>query len=362
MDYIRFVNSQDIRKYLYDIDYQLNGEQKLFVVDQCYQIPMKEKIEAFKAILNAPDEEVIIRYPVFFRNQSLTYGDQEKESLHDLTERIIRKYLLLEDTFLSKENNSYYEVKILQKGCLEAFKFNTARLSSFDSVVKWYEKFFSLEERKTVDVVQISKNYLFDQTTDSLFKSADKYVKAWFDYDLNLVDIDDGGVLSVEALCFDTTDKLLVYLPMPFKHGDILVKKESGIRTVMQVNSGNYEPYEIGMPFVFKTSNPDASISKGEYCYDIEFKGFFFDKNCQYRLDCNGYNHTYDLEYYRKPLKGKDLFLKILSMKLKDKSSIPDDAVRIAYEYCRSLAIQKELEDRNECFDFDIMKYLHEVE
>lgn len=98
---------------------------------------MKEKIEAFKAILTEPDEEVIIRYPAFFRNQSLTYGEQEKESLHDLTVRIIRKYLLLEDTLLSKENNCYYEVKILQKGCLEKFNFTTARLSYFDTTVKW---------------------------------------------------------------------------------------------------------------------------------------------------------------------------------------------------------------------------------
>lgn len=27
MDYINFVNSQDIRKYLYEINYQLSGEQ-----------------------------------------------------------------------------------------------------------------------------------------------------------------------------------------------------------------------------------------------------------------------------------------------------------------------------------------------
>lgn len=319
---------------------------------------MKDKIEAFQAILSEPDEKVIIRHPAFFRNQSLTYGDQEKESLHNLTERIIRKYQILVDSFLRKENNCYYEVKILQNGCLESFKFTTARLSSFDTAVKWYKEKISFEDRKTVDVVQISKNYLFDKTTDSLFKSADKYVETWFDCDLNLIDIDDNGVLSAEILCFDTTDKLLVHLPMPFKQGDILVKKESGIRTVMQVNSGNCEPYERGMPFVFKSSNPDAALSKGEYCYDVEFEGYFFDKTCQYRLDCNGYHHAFDIEYYRKPLKGKEQFLKILSMKLKDKSSVPDDAVRMAYEYCRTLAIQKELEVTNQCFDLNVMKFL----
>ena len=52
MDFIRFINSRDIREYLYSIDYQLSLEQKLFVVDKCYRIPLSEKLIAFEDILS----------------------------------------------------------------------------------------------------------------------------------------------------------------------------------------------------------------------------------------------------------------------------------------------------------------------
>lgn len=204
--------------------------------------------------------------------------------------------------------------------------------------------------------MQITKNYIFDEP-DNEIRYADKYIVGLFNSNLKLFDLFENAVISEESLLYETTDKLLVHLPMPFKQGDILERKKSGIMTIFQSKAMN-EPFENGMPFVFESSNPDETLSKGESSYDIKFKGFYFDKNRQYVLNCDGYRHTYDLEYYRKPLEGKKRFLKIISMKLKDKASVPDEAVRMAYEYCRTLAMQKELEDTNECFDFDIMKYL----
>jgi hypothetical protein len=44
MDFIRFVNSRDIREYLYSLDYKLTGEQKLYLIDNCYRITLSEKI------------------------------------------------------------------------------------------------------------------------------------------------------------------------------------------------------------------------------------------------------------------------------------------------------------------------------
>lgn len=355
MDFIKFVNSKDIRKYLYDIDYKLSGEQKLFLIENCYRIPLKEKLKAFKVILNEPDENVLVRKPVFFKNHNLKNGDLEKESLHELTQNIIKKDATILENFLREENNCYYEVKVLQDGVISRLNFTTARLSSLETAFQWYRHNYTLEDIKNVDIVQITKNYIFDKPDE--IRYADKYIEGYFNSNLKLLRIFNYAIKFEEPLLSATTEKLLVHLPMPFKQGDILERKKSGIMTIWQSNAIN-EPFENGMPFVFESSTPDDTLSKGECMYDIKFKGFYFDKNRQYILNCDGYEHTYDLEYYRKPLEGKERFLKILSMKLKDKASVPDEAVRMAYEYCRTLAMQKELEDTNECFEFDIMKYL----
>ena len=50
MDFIQFVNSKDIRKYLYDINYKLSVDQMIFVVLRCMFISVDKKIEALLEI------------------------------------------------------------------------------------------------------------------------------------------------------------------------------------------------------------------------------------------------------------------------------------------------------------------------
>jgi len=50
MDYIQFVNSKDIRNYLYYIDYKLSVDQMIFVVLRCIFISIEKKIDALQKI------------------------------------------------------------------------------------------------------------------------------------------------------------------------------------------------------------------------------------------------------------------------------------------------------------------------
>ena len=128
MDYIRFVNSRDIREYLYEKKYCLSGEQKLFLIDKCYRIPLEERLIALESLLAAPDETVTIRHPDFFKKQPKDGDKNELESLHGLTIGILENYRTLIKILKTEEPESYYELSILEKGSSEFF--SSARFPS----------------------------------------------------------------------------------------------------------------------------------------------------------------------------------------------------------------------------------------
>ncbi|MBE6424194.1 cyclic-phosphate processing receiver domain-containing protein [Succinivibrio dextrinosolvens] len=354
MDYIRFVNSRDIREYLYEIDYKLSGEQKLFLVDKCYRIPLEEKLEAMKLLLDAPDEDVTIRHPSFFKKQPKDGDKNEFESLHELTKGIIENYSVLIELLKAKEPECYYEVRILEKDRTEFYSF--ASFPSFEDALNGYLEEYSSEDREYVSVVQFSKNYLLGfQKKNRRRKSDGKYIRAFFDSDLKLMHIYDNECLPQERFYY-TTDKLFIYLPMPFKAGDILVNSKDCVYA--GVTHGFNCDYELGSPFVVESFNPDERLLKGIDCSDISCYCFYFDNLNQYHLVSEVNVHNYDLEYYRKPLKDKERFLRIFSLRLKDKFSVSDEEMLIAFEYCKNLEIQKHLKKQLQWVNSSMSYYL----
>lgn len=163
MDYIRFVNSRDIREYLYEKEYCLNGEQKLFLIDKCYRIPLEERLIALESLLAAPDEMVTIRHPDFFKKQAKDGDKNELESLHELTRGIVENYRTLIKLLKTEEPECYYEVSLLEKERSEFY--SSARFPSFDAAIKDYQQKHSDDNSNSVAVVLLSK-YYFSGTKD----------------------------------------------------------------------------------------------------------------------------------------------------------------------------------------------------
>ena len=349
MDYIRFVNSRDIREYLYEQQYCLSGEQRLFLIDKCYRIPLEERLLAFESLLLTPDEMLTIRNPVFFKEQLKDDEKNEKESLHELTKGILENYRTLIKILKTEETYSYYEVRVLEKGCSEFYSF--ARFPSFDAAVTGYQQEYS-DDSNSVVVVRLSK-YYFSRTKDSHGYIKDKYVEAFFDSDLRLMHIYDKECLPQERLNY-TTDKLLVYLPMPFKSGDILVNSSECVYAGH--TKGFQYDYGAGAPFVAVSFIPDAKVTRGMDSSDINCYCYYFNRFSQYLLTSEVNVHNYDLEYYRKPLVGKERFLRIFGLRQKDCSAVSDEELLTASEYCKNLEIQKGLKQQMSRF-YSSMSY-----
>lgn len=351
MDFIRFVNSRDIREYLYELDYCLSGEQKLFLVDKCYRIPLEERLLALELLLDDPDEKVTIRHPSFFKEQPKDGDKNEKESLHELTQGIIENYRTLIKLLKTEEPQCYYEVSVLEKGHDDFYSF--ARFPSFEAAAQSYLQEYSGENRDAVCVVLLSKNY-YSGCKDRYGNVADKYVRAFFNSDFELMHIYDNECLPQERFNY-TTDKILVYLPMPFEPGDILVNSEDCVYAG-QTKGFNCD-YKPGAPFVAVSFIPDATVSCGIDSSDINCYCYYFDRFSQYHLTSEVNVHNYDLEYYRKTLSGKERFLRIFGLKQKDNSAVSDEELLLASEYCKNLEIQQAIKQKLSWFNSGMSYY-----
>ncbi|WP_295365882.1 cyclic-phosphate processing receiver domain-containing protein [uncultured Succinivibrio sp.] len=354
MDFIRFVNSRDIREYLYELDYCLSGEQKLFLVDKCYRIPLEERLFALEELLAEPDEEVTIRHPDFFVEQPKDGDKSETESLHALTKGILENYRIQISLLKNEEPESYYELSILEKGRYEFYSF--ARFPSFEAAVNGYKEDFSADDRDSVAVVMLTK-YYYSGTKNIYDNFSDRYVRAFFNSELELMHIYDNECLPQERFNY-TTDKLLIYLPMPFEPGDILVNSDDCVYAG-QTKGFNCD-YESGAPFVAVSFIPDKTVSSGIDSSDINCYCYYFDSFSQYHLTSEVNVHNYDLEYYRKPLTGKDRFLRIFGLKQKDTSAVSDEELLLASEYCKNLEIQQALKQQLSWFNSSMSYYLSE--
>lgn len=109
MDFRDYVNSRDIREYLYKIDYKLSGAQKLDIVEYNHYLTVEQKLSLFEALLKEKDEKIQCEcFSADGENKSF-----EEISLHEIVKREIatcRKKLEL----LTKEDRGcFYETALM---------------------------------------------------------------------------------------------------------------------------------------------------------------------------------------------------------------------------------------------------------
>ena len=313
MDYIRFVNSRDIREYLYDIGYKLSGEQKLFIVYNSYRTPLDEKIEALKNLLQEDDERVKLRNPHYWRDDDSVF--KKEISLHALTAGIIENFETLLGKLKESEPLCFYELSVIEDGSDEYSQ--EGYFPSYEAAYSYYKNHcLSKDSDEELYAFKIRKQY-FEGTIDPRWGDVeDKYVEACFNRHGHLLNITDNLVLSSDRYDY-SSDGLFFYLPVPFKKGDIVITSKE---TVLHGSTNGFmydqaprEPYVLGGDFF-----PDEKLNIGVDSSDINVNCVYLNKfsdNCSVVSEVNV--HTYNIEYYRKPLTGKNRILKFISSIIK---------------------------------------------
>ncbi len=344
MDFIRFINSRDIREYLYSIDYQLSLEQKLFVVDKCYRIPLSEKLLAFEEILKEKDENILIRSSCLYNKDTKDY---ERVSLHEMTRSLIRHYDFLQNKLLSDEPLSYYKLSILESD--RDYYISAGKFPDFKHVFDYCrEQYIECPDYDYLKAFAIKKQY-FDGTSDHHGNIQNKTIIANYNATGELLNI-DGDFTCGDWNTFLTTDDLLIYLPMPFEKGDIAINSED--RLLKFSSSSFINSYDPKTPYVLSgTFIPDEKLSKGYDSSDINTYCYYLDKYRDCLLTSEVNEHLYDIEYYRKPVTGKFKLLKVISSILKKQKTFDVESLAFAASFYKEQASFHELKEHLSIFN-----------
>ena len=218
MDCIKYVNSKDIRKYLYDIDYKLNVEQQFFLIVMCDFITLNERIAALDELLNSTEDASMtsISNPVFSESLGLT--------VHEF----IRRYISDEQNMLSfiKDNSPdyIYEAEHLERHLTDFQHIGYYR--SYDNALEAIREYAEDEDIGVVQDYYRIRKYVFSECVKDTDGPVGDVAECILSKNAEVITVDchSGRGLNLHGV---DVSAMHISLPMPFKRGDIV--KKAGI-------------------------------------------------------------------------------------------------------------------------------------
>lgn len=281
MDCIKYVNSKDIRKYLYDIDYKLNVEQQFFLIVMCNFITLKEKISALEELCDFTEDSSMhsITNPVFSESLGL--------SVHEFIRRYIcdtyAKFKFIKDF----STDFVYEAELMDSSSDDFQHIGYYR--NYDNCLGAIRDYAEDEYYgKQNDFYRIRK-FIFSESAETSDDCKEEVATCILSKEAEVLKVDCGSVSGLKLYGVDVS-AMLISIPMPFKRGDIVKRLGIPYYSMDRKNHHNYSvflsytPSEIGQ-------FDDSPVHDGS---DILYWGLFPDENGFYKEHTSFY---YDLEY-----------------------------------------------------------------
>ena len=325
MDCIKYVNSRDVRKYLYKIDFKLNVEQQLFLIVMCDFITLKEKLAALEELLNSSEDAPMtsISNPVFSESLGLT--------VHEF----IRRYLADKKAILSfiKEASSdyFYEAEHLERH-LKDFQ-HIGFYSNYDNALEAIREYAEDEDIGVVQDYYRIRKYVFSECVKDTDGPVGDVAECILSKNAEVITVDCHSGCGMNLYGVDVS-AMHISLPMPFKRGDIV--KKAGIPYGALLRSIHPE-YAV---FLSYTPAGKEDLKDYHDGTDILYWGLFPVENGFYK-DHSWLN--YDLEYADKDeLEG--INCKLIPLSEMIKGNLPPDlfysAVRTIELRCQMQTIE----------------------
>ncbi|SKA58063.1 hypothetical protein SAMN02745213_00332 [Succinivibrio dextrinosolvens DSM 3072] len=315
MDFIRYVNSKDIRHYLYDIDYKLSPDQKIFIVLACSFIGVDEKVKALESYLQSSDD-----LPLTSITDEINYSELVGITSHEFIRRYISDVKAMTAFMKDYSQGYFYQAKIEYEsnsdsdllGYFKSFQ------SCFDAVQK-YSKENQMGDNERFRIEKI----LFDDA----YYCGDNYLSGssycFYSNNLQLMDI---YVYDNNCKTYGVgIDGMYIGIPMPFKRGDIV--------TLGRNHSSVYLGYHPEKPEDYKQGRSFGDILYyGIYPFATGFRSGW------------GIPFSYELEYANLSLlHGNELKLIPLSKYLKGEIEVDEFYKTVRYQEIKTEeALEKE--------------------
>ncbi len=261
MNIFRFINSDDIRKHLINLNYEFTPVETAWLVWQCYNATLEEKHEAWQGIIDTMPDCAI---------------DETNKSLHSFLKEHMEAENRLIEIFFKNEFDSKYSSTI--------YTWNN-RYHSYRYCYNSFESCFYTsisDENSDIRFIKITKEKLttpYSRINVLLDKDQEIYMVTYSD---KITDkCEEPIYLPFKSMSHD--------FPVPFKTGDIVYKKN------------RYGLYR-GIMIYNKSNNSDK---EKHVCYKLD------DYKRIERV--NIYDSIMDVEYYHEKLPSDEGILNVLS-------------------------------------------------
>lgn len=218
MDCIKYVNSKDIRKYLYDIDYKLNVEQQFFLIVMCDFITLNERLAALVELLNSTEDSAMtsISNHVFAESLGLT--------VHEFIRRYIsdNKAMLC---FVKDDSPDYiYEAEHLERHLTDFHHIGYYR--SYDNALDAIREYAEDEDIGEVQDYYRIRKFIFSECVKETDAVDCDVAECILSKKLDVLSVDCYSGCGLNLYGVDES-AMHISIPMPFKRGDIV--KRAGI-------------------------------------------------------------------------------------------------------------------------------------
>ena len=314
------INSNAISNYCRKIKYQFNTEELAVLVYRSNKIDIFEKISKYKDLINNyPDMEVIERINCKHYDSVRTMIKNEINRLTKLHEDLIKEnercaYIWYEYNKTTKREDSspYHIFKNLKGTYKDVYEDVTNYVNEYDDTISLtiIKKFFGEKERIIFSKYNVINKKI---TLVNIYEGEDKD-----DY----LDINN----------------IYVYMPTPFKKGDILISENPQMRNYG--DNGDIfvldylSTWRENIKEYLAKGNSDSSdmVGYGYYLYEDEAR-FTYDNKWDYD----------SFEFYNGKLEGNNRILKAISSYLK--GEIDMELLIHAYDVFKIESIKKGMPD-----------------
>jgi len=267
MDIYSYLNSKDVADHCRSIGHQFNTMEAAFIINSCHRLSVREKHAAFRELMETmPDMQL---------PEKLSYMLDDLGLFHSLEAK-----MKAEDKFLDMVQNG-------SKGMVYSY-------SVYDSSTKrkWEgDKLFSSYQNAYEDAVSDIEDELILIRAEEIDSGA--YIKCYLNREREIAEIAASDSSFNNATTF--FDDIWVYIPTPFKKGDLLYIP---VRDISMTGLWSDVPMVLTRIDYWERDEEflEYRRQKGDATDMIAF-GYWMDGEDQICYECC---HAYqDLEYYR---------------------------------------------------------------
>ena len=342
MDFIRFINSRDIRDHLKKTGYTFRGPEAAYAVYRSRETTLKEKFDAWTHMIETmPDcyiSSPFIGYKGGFHDFLRSYMDLKRTTM---------------DRFCSNDGGIY---------AVYSWDYFMGRLfSSYDNLFDWLRgylaKYDDEEERAMVrERIKVKKLYIDDR------EDRPREINIRINEQMEIMSAEEEP-LNGRNLDIDTVfDEMAVKIPTPFSRGDIVIEKGTEKPFVLDYlkiweekelleNGFNWSDFPIKYIATRRQKgkkrknclNSGYMVAYGyEHSPNQDIPAMWYD-------DFFAATNYLDLEFYRGEMTGKNRFLQVVSAFVKGRIS--------AEVLCNSAVLIEKEEQAEEWRDFFTRMY-----